>query len=98
MSLPVPKMEDLKDVFEKIISYSPQHLINFVIPQELEARLEEMLVSPSISTNNLSEIVDFTLHHSVNTSHPYFVNQLYGGPNPVGLAGAFLVERMNTNQ
>ena len=91
-------MEELHSVFEQIISYSPPNLLNFVPPKELEVELEGMLTNPKKSVEDLPGIVDFVLHRCVNTSHRHFVNQLYGGPNPVGLAGAFLVEKMNTNQ
>jgi len=98
MSLTVPSMAELEVVFEQIRAYSPSNLINFVPPLELEVQLEEMLLHPKPSVQDLSARVGFALHHSVNTSHPHFVNQFYGGVNPVGLAAAFLIEKMNTNQ
>ncbi|CAG7825456.1 unnamed protein product, partial [Allacma fusca] len=41
---------------------------------------------------------DFVIQKCLNTSHRYFLNQLYGAVHPVGLAGAYIVEKMNTNQ
>ncbi|KDR13120.1 hypothetical protein L798_13050, partial [Zootermopsis nevadensis] len=35
--------------------------------------------------------------YSVQTCHPHFKNQLYGGTDPYGLAGAWLAEALNTN-
>lgn len=35
--------------------------------------------------------------YSVRTNHPKFFNQLYHGADPVGLAGAWLSEALNTN-
>jgi len=91
-------MEELKSVFAQIVSHSAPNFLNFLPPEELEGRLEGMMENPPNSIQHLQETVEFVLSHSVNTSHRQFVNQLYGGPNPVGLAGAFLVEKMNTNQ
>ncbi|CAG7784991.1 unnamed protein product [Allacma fusca] len=40
----------------------------------------------------------FVIQKCLNTSHQNFLNQLYGAVHPVGLAGAYIVEKMNTNQ
>ena len=40
------------------------------------------------STEQLLEALQLTLRYSVRTSHPLFLNQLYGGPEPAGIVGA----------
>ena len=37
--------------------------------------------------DKLLEAMRLTLEHSTYTSHPLFFNQLYGGPEPAGVAG-----------
>lgn len=34
---------------------------------------------------------------SVHSNHPKFLNQLYHGADPIGLAGAWLSDALNTN-
>ncbi|XP_035693949.1 acidic amino acid decarboxylase GADL1-like [Branchiostoma floridae] len=38
-----------------------------------------------------------TIQHSVKTGHPMFLNQLYQGMDPYGLAGQFVSDSLNTN-
>ncbi|XP_046397903.1 cysteine sulfinic acid decarboxylase-like [Ischnura elegans] len=58
------------------------------IPDGGKGMSEERLLS------KLSDIIK----GSVKTSHPHFYNQLYGGLDPYGLAGAWITEALNTNQ
>lgn len=37
------------------------------------------------------------INFSVHTNHPRFFNQLYHGADPIGLAGSWLSEALNTN-
>ena len=39
------------------------------------------------SPEELLEAMRITLQYSTCTSHPLFFNQLYGGPEPAGIAG-----------
>ena len=41
------------------------------------------------SAEQLLTALKLTLEYSTRTSHPLFFNQLYGGPEPVGIAGLF---------
>lgn len=43
-------------------------------------------------------LVQKVVQHCVRTSQPFFFNQLYGGLDPYGLAGAWISEALNTNQ
>ncbi|KAJ4449078.1 hypothetical protein ANN_00473 [Periplaneta americana] len=47
--------------------------------------------------NELLQLCHDAVSYSVQTCHPYFKNQLYGGTDPYGLAGAWLAEALNTN-
>ena len=44
------------------------------------------------STEQLLEALRLTLQYSVRTSHPLFLNQLYGGPEPAGIIGAVAIQ------
>lgn len=83
----------------------PDIVVNFVPPTtlmaEMEARLSPTSSDPGTSSGSSPEqvldTVKFVLEHCVATSHPLFVNQLYGGVHPLGLAASVLIEKMNTN-
>jgi len=47
--------------------------------------------------NELLRLCHDVVDYSVHTCHPHFKNQLYGGTDPYGLAGAWLAEALNTN-
>lgn len=63
--------------------------------------------SPSTETSSENEsaetsAVDHLCRHvirlSVKTGHRFFCNQLFGGMDPVGLAGSWLTDALNTSQ
>jgi hypothetical protein len=47
--------------------------------------------------NEILRLYRDVVNYSVQTCHPHFKNQLYGGIDPYGLAGAWLAEALNTN-
>lgn len=47
--------------------------------------------------NQLLELCKQAISYSVRTNHPLFLNQLYHSVDPVGLAGTWLSEALNTN-
>lgn len=49
------------------------------------------------SHDEILELCQQAIHYSVQTGHPMFVNQLYHGADPIGLAGSWLTEALNTN-
>jgi len=49
------------------------------------------------SRGEVDELLERVIRHSVRTQHPHFYNQLYGGIDELGLAGAWLLESINTN-
>lgn len=50
------------------------------------------------SKAELTAAIEDVVKFSVKTGHPLFLNQLYSGMDPYGLAGAWLTEALNTNQ
>jgi hypothetical protein len=82
-------------------SSSADKVLDFVQPADLEKELVKRMSSSGRNgkknDEELLKTAQFVLSHSVDTSHPLFLNQLYGGPHPTGLAAAYIVEKMNTN-
>ncbi|ODM94405.1 Acidic amino acid decarboxylase GADL1 [Orchesella cincta] len=79
-------------------------VIDFIQPVPLEKELTEKLekaiqslASPGDADKDMEETAEYVMSRCVNTSHPHFLNQLYGGVHPMGLAAAYIVEKMNTN-
>ena len=48
----------------------------------------------ALASEKLLEAMRLTLDYSTCTSHPLFFNQLYGGPEPAGIAGVRLLEQL----
>ena len=79
---------------------NPSTVIDFVHPSVLLEKMEKMLQeskSSGVTTDSIFATVNWAMSHCVQTSHPLFVNQLYGGVHPLGLAASILIEKMNTN-
>ncbi len=49
------------------------------------------------SENDLENILELVVKNSVNTSSPFFMNQLYGGTDIYGILGDFIVTALNTS-
>ncbi|CAG0887599.1 unnamed protein product [Cyprideis torosa] len=76
-----------------------QKVVNFKHPKELEALRDLSLNQKNgLPHEELLSLCKFVIHHSIKTASPYFRNQLYGGADPYGIAGAVLTEALNTNQ
>ncbi|KAF2351953.1 Pyridoxal phosphate-dependent decarboxylase [Trinorchestia longiramus] len=81
------KMEEYKKV------------VDFMHPEELRKILDLTMCRDGCRTRGeVDEVLERIVRHSVRTQHPHFYNQLYGGIDEVGLAGAWLLEAINTNQ
>jgi len=82
-------------------------VITLASPEEIDAAYRER-ASMSLSllanggggshtTDKLLEALKVTLDMSARTHHPLFLNQLYSGVDPIGLAGEWLTAATNTN-
>ncbi|XP_049884804.1 cysteine sulfinic acid decarboxylase-like [Pectinophora gossypiella] len=72
-------------------------LIEFKHPKELE-NLLDLDVTSGVGDQELEACVRKVLRYCVKTGKPTFRNQLYGGTDPYGLAGAWISEAFNTSQ
>ncbi|XP_064091180.1 cysteine sulfinic acid decarboxylase-like [Macrobrachium nipponense] len=75
-----------------------QKVVDFKLPAELESLLDLTIRREGHPLKEADSLVGDVVSHSVKTQHPYFFNQLYGGIGEEALAGAWLVEALNTNQ
>jgi len=95
----------LKQVTEMVIDRRllagralPEDLvINFRHPHELKELVDLKLGDRVSGQNQLLELCKQAIDYSVRTNHPMFLNQLYHSVDPVGLAGTWLSEALNTN-
>lgn len=51
----------------------------------------------AVSSEEILETLRQTVANSLQSGHPRYFNQLYAGRNNVALAGACMVEALNTN-
>ncbi|CAK1545543.1 unnamed protein product [Leptosia nina] len=87
----------LKIVKDESAAHIP--LVQFKHPKELEVILHDDIdISEPVSDQDLEQSVRKVLHYSVKTNKSTFRNQLYGGTDPYGLAGAWIAEAFNTSQ
>ncbi|KAF2346515.1 Pyridoxal phosphate-dependent decarboxylase [Trinorchestia longiramus] len=73
-------------------------VVDFKHPAELERLFElDAKGEGCHSQEEVDEVMESIVHHSVRTQHPHFYNQLFGGVDEVGLASAWVLEALNTN-
>lgn len=75
-----------------------QPVVRFQHPSTLRFETLNLQLGELPENNHLLKAIKAIIHYSVNTQHPLFLNQLYGGLDPYGLAGAWITEALNTNQ
>lgn len=73
-------------------------VVEFVHPEELKKILQLDIRREGRPLEEIEQILETVVRYSVKTQHPFFFNQLYGGIDEVALAGAWLIEALNTNQ
>ncbi|XP_078613588.1 cysteine sulfinic acid decarboxylase-like isoform X1 [Branchiostoma floridae x Branchiostoma japonicum] len=86
----------LEDVLKKSTSAGAK-VIDFLPPEELSKRIDLELRDDPEPHESLLDHCKKTIQHSVKTGHPMFLNQLYQGMDPYGLAGQFVSDSLNTN-
>uniref|UniRef100_A0A8D9B1X8 Cysteine sulfinic acid decarboxylase n=1 Tax=Cacopsylla melanoneura TaxID=428564 RepID=A0A8D9B1X8_9HEMI len=74
-------------------------VVDWKHPEELKKILDLSLDNEGTGDDAfLIQLCRQVIHFSVKTGHRHFLNQLYGGLDPYGLAGAWISEALNTNQ
>lgn len=72
-------------------------VLEFRHPTELMNTIDLHLSETPSDNNQLIEACRDIIKYSVRTGHPYFYNQLFGGMDMYGMAGAWLTESLNTS-
>lgn len=99
------KLEELS-LLEKVFFIITEYLKNSqkstpirksLTPVELRDNFNTVLRNFPIESEELVAILKRTLNYSLNTSHPLFMNQLYGGTNLVAILGDFFTTLLNTS-
>ncbi|XP_023287909.1 acidic amino acid decarboxylase GADL1 [Orussus abietinus] len=90
--LRILKEEDAFDISGK------KPVVKFLHPQELQETLPTALGDEGATEAEIEEVLRQIIRHSVRTNSPHFHNQLYGGVDDYGLAGAWFTEAFNTSQ
>ncbi|CAH1772709.1 unnamed protein product [Owenia fusiformis] len=75
-----------------------EKVVDFKHPEELKALLGLSIGETGATNEELLEACRKAIKYSVHTGHPLFINQLYCGGDPYGIAGSWVVEALNTNQ
>ena len=66
-------------------------------PQELKNKLQLAVGRTGIDVDTMLSDIDDYLEESVKTSHPHFMNPLWGGTDVASLAGEFITALTNTS-
>ncbi|MCB9916018.1 MAG: glutamate decarboxylase [Planctomycetes bacterium] len=74
-----------------------QPVVRRVPPRELIAALELELPAEGRGLEGVLDLARKTLHWSVRTGHPRFLNQLFGGYDPAGILGEWVAALGNTS-
>jgi glutamate/tyrosine decarboxylase-like PLP-dependent enzyme len=96
--------EVLFEYMEKAVDRE-QPVVRLKNPTELAAEFEKTGVTldipddakPVEDSDQLVDACRAVLHHSVNTQHPRFINQLYAHADPVSITADWLAVAANTN-
>ena len=100
----------LEEVAEHMVEYhrnsirATESVSTYATPADLEERFKNMGVEIECKTTDervditrLTAALDAVVGASVRSSHPMFMNQLYAGIDPIGLAGEWASSALNAN-
>jgi len=72
-------------------------VVHYLEPEALKQALDLELPRQGRGLDEAMELAKKTLHYSVATGHPRFLNQLFGGYDPAGLLGEWITALTNTS-
>ncbi|KAK6970781.1 cysteine sulfinic acid decarboxylase [Biomphalaria glabrata] len=73
-------------------------VVEFLHPADLAQCIDLKLSLEPTCDKTLLNLCEKIIHYSVQTGHPHFFNQLYGGIDLHALSGAWLSDALNTSQ
>lgn len=74
-----------------------ERVVRHVDPRELRRLLELELPEQGQGLPSVLELARRTVHYSVRTGHPRFLNQLFGGHDVAGIVGEWIAALINTS-
>ena len=66
-------------------------------PDALLKKIPFSLEEDALSSRELIKIIEKVIHYSLNTNHPYFMNQMFGKVQPVAHLADLLISVFNTS-
>jgi len=93
----------LQGVFARVWRYlgqledGSQPILNSLAPEQLRAKLDLAIGREGVDVETMLSDIDDYLDHSVKTSHPHFMQPLWGGTSVPGLAGEIITGLTNTS-
>ncbi|KAH1001029.1 hypothetical protein HUJ04_013291 [Dendroctonus ponderosae] len=103
---PVPNPDVHRDFLQKVVDLLFKNVVFttrrdkvllWKTPEELQGEFDFTLPQAGDSQDKLLQIMKNTVKFSVKTGHPYFINQLFSGLDPYGLAGQWLTDALNAS-
>lgn len=94
-------LKDLVNLLDEenvLVQLKDHSVVEFLHPEWLKQTVSVDLGEVAASPEQLDLVLRKIARYSVKTSHPHFHNQLYGGVDPYGLAGAWMTEALNSSQ
>lgn len=71
-------------------------LSNFTLPKNLIEELGPLSNEPA-SIEECAKVIETTFKYSMKTMHPFFMDKLYAGTDPIGQIAEYIVSVLNTN-
>ncbi|KAJ8935784.1 hypothetical protein NQ314_012634 [Rhamnusium bicolor] len=103
---PVPEVEKHGEFLEKVVELLFKNVVFtsrqdkvllWQTPDQLEEQFDFTLRQHGEPQEKLISLLKNTIKFSVKTGHPYFINQLFSGLDPYGLAGQWLTDSLNAS-
>lgn len=71
-------------------------LSNFALPKQIINELGPITDEPH-TIEDCAKVIETTFKYSLKTMHPFFMDKLYAGSDPIGQIAEFVVAVLNTN-
>ncbi|XP_056645425.1 cysteine sulfinic acid decarboxylase-like [Diorhabda sublineata] len=103
---PIPQLEKHGEFLEKVVELMFKNVIfttrqDKVLlwqnPDQLQQQFDLSLKQNGETHEELINLLKNTIKFSVKTGHPYFINQLFSGLDPYGLAAQWLTDSLNAS-
>ncbi|KAK9892155.1 hypothetical protein WA026_018358 [Henosepilachna vigintioctopunctata] len=103
---PIPEREKHEEFLRKVMEIlfesvvfkaRSDKVVLWQTPEKLKEMFDFSLMQSGETHEKLLLLLKKTIKYSVKTGHPYFINQLFSGLDPYGLAGQWLTDALNAS-